>query len=213
MTTSHSASQWKRTGFICGLAALLCYFIAAFVPLPDGPAYLAAFAFGPLLSIGFIGLYFHLSREKNNPLLQISTLLSVVAGFMVLLMLTVQQSIFATLEELKTSMDENNYSALGGGLNSVQLGIDVAWDVLIAAGAILLSIYLLSFNGSRRIFGGAGLILGLLLLGYNLYYFPTPPAEANTIDWGPFVAIWFGTLFIKFASEKQPRDQINSDHA
>jgi hypothetical protein len=68
--------------------------------------------------------------------------------------------------------------------------MDVAWDVLISAAVILFGIGMLSHERFGRIFGSAGIILGALLLVFNLWYFPSPPAAAGSIDWGPAVALW-----------------------
>jgi hypothetical protein len=36
-----------------------------------------------------------------------------------------------------------------------------------------------------------------LLLGFNLYTFPIPPANANLIDFGPFVGLWYLIISIQ----------------
>ena len=188
--------QWMKTGAICGLAGIVAYLLAAFVPMPDFISYLAAFAFGPLLSVAFLGLYHAIALYKKTPLLQIGTLLSVAGGITVLIMLCVQQSIFVTLKQMKAESSPDVYSKLSDGLNSVQLGLDVAWDVLIASGTILVAITMLTHPRFGKIVGGVGFILGLLLLIFNIYYFPTPPADARSIDWGPFVALWYGIVSV-----------------
>lgn len=199
--------QWIKIGGITGLLSIIAYALAAFAPLPDFWVYLTAFAFGPLLSIAFIGVYHALALHKNSALIQIGTLFAIAGGMMVLLMLCVQQAIFVNLDNIKISTNPNP-SELSKGLNSVHLGMDVAWDVLISAATILLAIAMLRHPRFGMIVGGIGIILGSLLLGFNLYYFPTPPANAASIDWGPFVALWFAWVFvlllrsIKWAKEK-----------
>jgi hypothetical protein len=39
--------------------------------------------------------------------------------------------------------------------------------------------------------------LGALLLAFNLYMFPQPPAEAELIDWGPFTALWWLAVIVQ----------------
>jgi len=48
-----------------------------------------------------------------------------------------------------------------------------------------------------------------LLLAFNLWYFPTPPASAESIDWGPFVAVWFVVIFVRLlGTEKWARGRL-----
>ena len=197
MKTQNDISiPWIRTGAICGFAGIGAYAFAAFIPAPDFISYLAAFSFGPLLSIAIAGLYHLLAFHKKTPLLQVGTLLSMTGGITVLLMLCVQQSIFVSLKRIEEESTDDLYSKLSEGLNSVQLGLDVAWDVLIASGTVLIGISMLNHPRFGKIIGGIGSLLGLLLLGFNIYYFPTPPADANSIDWGPFVALWYGVVAV-----------------
>lgn len=82
------------------------------------------------------------------------------------------------------------------GLNSVHWGLDVAWDVLISTAVILFGISMLKHPVFGRILGGSGILFGGLLLAFNLYYFPTPPASVDSIDWGPAVALWMLASFV-----------------
>jgi hypothetical protein len=188
--------SWTRVGAVCGFAAGLAYFSAAFLPLPAVLGYAAAFGFGPLLAIGLTGLYHCLAAERPGPLLQIAVILAIAGGITVLLMLTTQQAIFALLKPAAPSappVDE----VLKKGLNAVHFGLDVAWDVLISAAAILFGIGMTRHRSFGKVMGGAGIALGSLLLGFNLWYFPTPPANAGSIDWGPFVALWALAVFVQ----------------
>jgi hypothetical protein len=196
-----SSLAWIRTGGICGLLGVASYLAAAFAPLPDVAAYAAAFAFGPLLAIGLAGARHLLALERPGPLVDIAALFGVAAGFTVLLMLTVQQAIFGltgrAIARAGETPDAEVLRRVREGLNSVHLGIDVAWDVLIATAVVLSGIAMLRHRRFGRVFGGLGVALGALLLGFNLWYFPTPPADAGSIDWGPFVALWALAVFVQ----------------
>jgi hypothetical protein len=192
-----------RTGGLCGLLGIAAYLAAAFAPLPDVLGYAAAFAFGPLLALGAIGLYHALAFERRTPLLQTAVVFAVGAGFTVLIMLTTQQAIFGVMKDVAARnagvLDAAQTTSLGTlkeGLNAVHFGIDVAWDVLISVAVILFAAAMLGHPKFGRILGGLGIVLGALLLGYNLWYFPVPPASAHSVDWGPFVALW---LLVTFA--------------
>ena len=80
--------------------------------------------------------------------------------------------------------------------------MDVAWDVLICTATILFGYSMIKRKGFWKIVGFIGSALGLLLLGFNLFYFPIPPADAGSIDWGPFVAIWYLALSLILLSRR-----------
>jgi hypothetical protein len=65
-------------------------------------------------------------------------------------------------------------------LEAVWLGLDVAWDAYIGLGTILFGISALAHPR-----------LGAALLVLNLASFPTPPANAGSIDIGPLVGLWY----------------------
>ena len=110
-------------------------------------------------------------------------------------MLVVQLAISFSMEDyLKNAGDATTKSTLewiGKVVDKVQLGLDVSWDVFIAIGTLLFAVNMLNHPRFGKILGGIGALLAILLLGFNLYTFPTPPANANLIDFGPFVGLWY----------------------
>jgi hypothetical protein len=203
--TSDLHVTWARIGGAAGVIAVASYLAAAFVPMPDVLALSAAFAFGPLLAVGCVGLHRGSPAWSGRPLAQIAAGLAVAAGATVLSMLSVQQAVFATVRNLRgagASGDVASVDALAALGNAVHLGIDVAWDVLISAAVILFGVAMLGRPGMGRIMGALGVALGALLLGFNLWYFPEPPASANSIDWGPFVALWLLVTFVTLAARR-----------
>lgn len=204
--------SWIRTGGTCGILSIASYLAAAFAPLPDTLGYAAAFAFGPLLAIGFLGLYQGLGLERKGPLLQIAAAFSVGAGFTVLIMLTTQQAIFGVLRAAGArsgaAVAPEVAKRVAEGLNAVHYGIDVAWDVLISTAVILFSVAMLRHPRFGRLTGGLGIALGALLLGFNLWFFPVPPASAESIDWGPFVALWMLANFVLLLRSRRWAEEV-----
>jgi hypothetical protein len=191
--------QWIKTGAIAGVTGIVCYFAAAFIPLPDSLSYLAAFAFGPLLAIGLTGLYFFLSSTDKSPRVTIAWVSAIAAGVVLLIMLTVQQSIFSIIVNAKDSLnntDADTVAFIKSGLNSIHFGMDIAWDVLISISTILFGFTMLRKRGVWKAAGAVGLVSGMLLISFNLYYFPTPPSSIGSIDFGPLVALWLAAIFI-----------------
>jgi len=84
------ASVWIRLAAITALASILCYFMAAFLPLPDVLALLLVFAFGPLLCVSKLGIYRYMAVDRDGPVLQVACLFGIIAGVLVTIMLVVQ---------------------------------------------------------------------------------------------------------------------------
>ena len=191
--------SWMRAGAGCGFAGGLTYALAAFAPLPETAGYAAAFAFGPLLALGVVGLYHGVSDPRPTVLTQAAALLGIAGGFTVLIMLTAQQATFALLGEAITRAadpaEAEAFRQVRQGVNAVQLGLDVAWDVMIGGSVVLFGLAMLPHPAFGRVVGALGIALGVLLLAFNLRHFPVPPADAESIDWGPFVALWMMVVF------------------
>lgn len=205
MNKENHRKQWIKTGAICGLLGGCLYFAAAFIPMPDLLVYITAFAFGPLLAIGCTGLYYFLSANDESPRLQIAVVSAIAGGITLLLMLTVQQAVFSVLEKTPAAGSEDIKAVserINKGLNNVQLGMDIAWDVLICTATILFGYSMIKRKDFWKIIGFIGLALGLLLLAFNLYYFPKPPDSVGSIDWGPFVAIWYLVVSVLLLTKK-----------
>jgi len=187
-------AQWGRFGGIMTILAVSFYFLAAFAPLPDWLGLLLVFAFGPLLSLSFLGWYRFLAIRRNGPVLQSACLCGIIAGVLVTSMLIVQvgnNMVRAeTLAAAETAEAELAAQVAWSAVNRVQYLLDVVWDIFICIATILLGASLFSHEFFGKILGGIGVFVGLLLLFFNLSTFPVPPAEAGSIDFGPLVALW-----------------------
>ena len=69
---SEASFAWIRTGGVCGVLSVVSYLAAAFAPLPDFAGYLAAFAFGPLVAVGSVGLRELLRLERRGPVVDVA---------------------------------------------------------------------------------------------------------------------------------------------
>jgi len=192
---------WARMAAITGLASILCYFGAAFLPLPDVVARHLAFAFGPLLCASFLGIYRYLAVERDGPVLQLACMFGVIAGAMVTTMLVVQVGNNMVRADMLATADSDaageSVRLAWRAVNRVQYLVDVVWDIFICAAAMLLGIAMWSHRRFGRIWGGIGFTTGLLLLVFNLNTFPTAPAYAGSVDLGPLVALWFSGVFVR----------------
>jgi hypothetical protein len=193
-------TSWLRFTILSGIAAMVSYAAAAFVPLPEKISLLLAFAFGPFFMLASLG-YFHIIRAwKDSIALQVGVLFNIVGTSLVTLMLVVQQTSFTFHDRFKTergdAFSETQLSWVFKEVNAVQLGIDLAWDLFISAGTVFLAIGMWNHPVYRKVFPLTGILVAVLLFSFNMAYFPVPPSEAGSVDFGPFVALWYLALTI-----------------
>ena len=81
--------------------------------------------------------------------------------------------------------------------NALQLGADMAWDVFVLSGVVILGTAMLRHPRFGFWFGWTAITVGSLGLVLNSATFPTPPAEGQLIDVGPFVGLWFGAIVVR----------------
>jgi hypothetical protein len=206
-----SLKTWVRLAAISGLASVLSYFGAAFLPLPDIFSRLLAFAFGPLLCVSFLAIYRYMAVRRDGPVLQIACLFGIIAGIMVTTMLVVQVGNNMVRAELLAGADgESAKELINTGwraVNRVQYLLDVVWDIFICGSLILLGTAMLRHRDFGKIWGGTGILVSFLLLFLNLQSFPAGPAYAGSVDLGPLAALWMLAVFIRLLfvrSEAEP---------
>jgi len=189
-----------RTGAICGLVSIFCYFSAAVITLPDTASRLMAIAFGPLLIIGYLGAYSWLKKIKHGPELQISYVFGIIAGASITMMLILQIANNMwhneAIEIAKSENAKNIYTAALIGADRVQLGLDLVLDIFTTLSVILLGVCLIRNSITSKIIGVIGILIASLLLFLNMATFPNPPAESGLFDAGPFLGLWYMIFFI-----------------
>jgi len=195
VTEYNYVKQWVRVGAITGLITAVVYPIMIFVPLPSPITLTLACAFGPLLMVASLGLYQLLKLGRKTVTLQIATISNVLAGAIVnkmfVVQLAVRQSMNSYLEGITDDSVRETVRWVFKGVNEVQLGLDVSWDVYIALGSFLFALNMLKHPRFGRIFGWTGMVIASVLLYLNLSTFPTPPANAGQFDLGPLLGLWY----------------------
>lgn len=211
-----------RAGALAGIASVLAYFGAAFMPLPDAISRLLAFAFGPLLGVSFLGLYHALASHSDGPALRFGVALGLLAGCTVTIMLSVQMGnnmIFAEQLDAADASTTAGQAARDAAMlshravNRVQMLIDVAWDVFICGAGLGIGAAMLGHPRYRWLFGATGIAASAALLYLNLDTFPAGPAYAGSVDLGPLLAVWFLVVFLRVlwlnrSAVPQPRSEV-----
>ena len=205
---------WVRVGIVSGFLASLIYPILILVPLPRVLAVALVGAFGILLGLASVGLYHVLVLHRKTVSLQVGVASNVIAGTLVNMMLFVQMAIRSgTVTRLEEISDQGIREALRYtwlSIDRIQLGLDVLWDVYIGLGTLLIALNMLSHPRFGRLFGWSGTLIAVLLLGFNLYTFPTPPADAGLIDIGPFVGLWYFAVAIQVLRSLRWIEEVRS---
>ncbi len=189
-------------GGVLGLTILLAYLNFAFgwVLLSQRLSLVLAFAIGPVAVWGTLAISENLVRVFGTFTLRVGTIFLVIGFALLTLMLTMQQAVFAEYQELLGDLASAQAPASlkesFALVNRVQLGADVAFDIFYSLGIILISIVIVRRHGFGRLVGIYGLVVAGGLLALNIWYFPTPPAAAGSVDLGPATIVWWVGLFV-----------------
>ena len=193
------ADEWIRYGAWCGLIFSIVFMSTALLPLPDRLSTVLALVMPLFLLVAHVGLYYFLARQRQAFVNQLAVILGICAPVLVSAMLCVQMSLVSYMERFYTPLDEATKAGqinIWRAVDSVQLGLDVAWDMFILPTIILFSLSLMKHPVFGRVFGGIGLFLGVGGLILNIWTFPIPPINIGLPDVGPFAITWYGILFI-----------------
>lgn len=179
--------SWVLIGGLAGVAGVIAYALSVSGVLGVMPTYYFGMAFGPLISIAFIGFYYFFRAYKLSPALQMTTLFGIIAGTIVNLMIVVQgaQRIAVPLAA------RESIGAAWEAANMVQLGLDVSWDIYLSLATILLASVMWGHPRFHKVIALITGLLGAGLLIFNLWTFPIPPGEAGLVDIGPVVGAWY----------------------
>jgi len=184
--------RWIKLGVICGLLVSFIYPALIFIPLPDIVQTFLVMLYGPLLGFASAGLYYFITIHKKSLTASAAVVSNIIAGVLITTMLLVQ----VAMRSSQPAESVGTGGWLWTSINSVHLGLDVAWDVYIFFGTLLFAISMFNHPKLGKIISIAGIIISLLLIVLNAIPFPVPPADAGLIDVGPLVGLWYLTVTI-----------------
>lgn len=192
-------AQWARVGGVCGLLTGTAYAVGTAAPTP-AIELVAASLMGPAF-LGFsLGLYHVLRAQHRTVSVDLGILANVAAGISLTLMVFAQLGVKRWFElqfgDGATASPERALDAAFESGNGIQLGMDVAWDVFLVLGALLLAWNMWHHPRFGRILAGSGMVIAISLIVINLAVFPEPPAHA-AIDLGPVLGLWYMIVAIR----------------
>jgi hypothetical protein len=189
---------------IAGVVSVLSYIVAISVPWPDSQlgvsAALLIATLWPVLSIFFsYGLFTFIASEHDSAVNRLAFIFAVAAFTVVLTMIVVQLTVGAGFASISAQLDDETATALKRGLRLVDLGLDVAWDMLIGMALALLGAAMRRRTGLGFGWASISMALGVALIALNAATFPWPPADAGLFDVGPLIGLYIMALAARFA--------------
>lgn len=202
--------QWIKTGIISGCMTFVVYPLMILVDLPVHLTLLLALSFGVLFILASIGLYNFISIDLRTARLQSALLFNITGCTVVVMMFTIQLALFSEGKYTGADVSKEFAKHTFHLVNLVQLSLDIVWDVFISLGTILFASSMLKHPRLGKIIGLVGVLIGAALLFNNIYYFPVPPAESGSIDFGPLVALWYlAVTIMMIRSLKWAKEKLN----
>jgi hypothetical protein len=194
---------WLRSG-IAGVVGIVCYILAITIPWPKTQAgtsvTLVIVSAWPILSIIYAyGLCSYIASERDSAVNRLAFVFAVTAFATVLAMIVVQLAIGAAIQDIANGLDELTANALRRGLRMVDIGLDVAWDMLIGTALILSGTAMRQRTGLRLPWAIQSVLLGLALICLNAATFPWPPVERGLFDIGPLIGLFVMALAARLA--------------
>ena len=180
--------SWIRLAIGAGMATCFIYPSLIFVPLPRLITVVFAAAVGPLLGIASVGLYHLLRLHRRTTTSELGAIANVLGGCLFSTMLLVQLAVRQRAGGLQSVTDQ---------VLAVWLGLDVAWDAYIGLGTAMFAVAMWGHPRFGRWFGLSGLLIAGLMLAFNVFTFPEPPANSGLIDLGPLVGAWYLAVTIQ----------------
>lgn len=197
------AVRWTWVGAGCGFLAVLSYALISAAPLTSGQGLVAACVFGPALVCASTGLYNVLRVHRRTVSLDLGLVANAVAGATVTLTLLAQLGLRRWFEgEFGTGSTDSSERALHAAYeaaNGIQLGLDVAFDLFLGLGTVLLAANMWHHPRFGRLLAVSGGAIAIALVVVNLTVFPEPPAEAGSIDLGPLIGAWYLIVTVRLA--------------
>jgi hypothetical protein len=195
--------QWARVGAACGFLAVVSYTLISAASLTAAQGLVVACIFGPTLAAASTGLYHVLRLHRPTVTLDLGLMANVAAGVTVTLMLFAQLGVKRWFElrfgEGSRDSSEPTLHNAFEAANGIQLGLDVAWDLFLALGTVLLAWNMWHHPRFGRLLTVTGAAIAVALAVANLAVFPEPPGDAGSVDLGPLIGLWYLIVTIRLA--------------
>ena len=182
-------------GGIAGVVSICCYILAMVVPWPENQlgtsTLLVVISAFPILGIVYsYALYSFIAAERESATNRLGLMFAIAAFTTLLAMVVVQLAVGAGIGEIARDLDAQTARALRRGLRIIDMGLDVAWDLLIGTSLVLSGLAIRKRSGLGQGWAIPSIAFGIALIGLNAATFPWPPANRGLFDIGPVIALF-----------------------
>ncbi len=192
------------TGGVAGVASICCYVAAIAVNWPETQlgvslSLVVASAFPVLGIMASYALYSFIAAERESVANTLGLIFFIVAFTTLLSMLVVQLAVTSRIGDIASKLNGETAMALRRGLRMIDLGLDVAWDILGGIGLVCWGQAISKRRGFGRGWGIPAAVFGIALIVLNAATFPIPPGNGGLVDVGPLVGLFMLVLFVRLA--------------
>ncbi len=195
MEATKLQKKWILYGAIAGILATIVYLFIYFSEIGARADLLVGLIFGFSIGITAAGIYNFVKINNNCMCLQAGTLIGIFAAFTYILNTTVFESLNTPLEGILVQGDQSFVYSL---TNRIQLGLSLSWEILFAASMFAFSVAFFKQPRPGKIISILGILLALLLIFTNIYYFPEVEDGKQLFGLGPMLPAWhlLASIFI-----------------
>jgi hypothetical protein len=143
--------------------------------------------FGFSMGITAIGIYLFVKLHRTCICLQVGGVAGVFAAFTYLLNTTVFLALNTPLEGILVQGDQSFVYSL---TNRIQLGLSISWEVLLGGSIFAFGVAFFKQPRPGKVISVLGILLAVLIIFTNLYYFPEIQDAKKLLGLGPFLPAW-----------------------
>jgi hypothetical protein len=211
---NHETRQWALASIVFG-ALMLCCFVSMMIPMTMRVNYVLFMFYGAFFSITIFCIYNFARVFHDSIFLKLSALSLIIAGVVNTLMSSMQGALRMYFRDIPhdSSVSEATRNAWSMGMhagNAIQLGVDVAYDIFLLGGFILIGAALLKHPFYGKWLAWPAMVIGVCGLLLNLWTYPTPPGEAGLFDGGFLIGLWFLAFVVQTIRVYRQRQLVPS---
>jgi len=193
--------KFAKAGAIAGIIVVIMYFLSKITSLPEGIYYGLHIYQGPIMILGWIGIYAFFRLKGQSIALITAVIFALCSAIARMMFLVVQINNLKFIGEYKEAASPEQLETWNNilkGVFTVQNGLNITSDIFLDLAIILFGVVCWNYNRIGKFLAVYALIGGGLHFILKAYTFPKPPASEGLFDAGPIAAMWpfFAAIWI-----------------